>query len=578
LTHDVPQPAPRPFIRLVRLFLDRTFHGGDDSGAGELDLSLGLVLSLLALPGALYSTLLFEKYSTLLLWMRGQHNFDPVTATVPDEYFFIVLSMVVTGAVAVWRWDSIFPDRRDYVNLVPLPIATRVIFLANLTAILCLAGVLAVDVNAASALLYPLAASSGQETFRYVAQIAGMHVLTVLLASVFGFLAIFATVGVLMAALPYVVFRRISIYVRSVILVALVGLLSTSFAIPLMVGKLPQTWIRFLPTVWFLGLSQLVHGSANPELSKLGWLSLRGLGLLFFTAVAAYSLSYRTYFARIPEAAAVISGVRRHGVSRLFPLFDRMLLRTPFERAGYRFALKTLFRSEHHSLVLAGFSALAIVVASQVLFAALSAGGLIFGGLPTAELLSVPLILAYCILLGLRLAFEIPVDLQANWIFRLLAVKHTSECIPLARKIMLTFVIPWLVACATPVYAYLWGWTIAGFHALIVILLSLVLVQILLMGYRKVPFTCSYPPFRHSAIVTVLWCVLGYFVFVVFISDLEYRALLNPLYVVPLILIGPAAWYVTSLFGETVADVDKQLIFDDSIPASFELLDLEQRL
>ena len=94
------------------------------------------MLSLLALPGALYSTLLFEKYSTLLLWMRGQHNFDPVTATVPDEYFFIVLSMVVTGAVAVWRWDSIFPDRRDYVNLVPLPISTRVIFLANLTAIL----------------------------------------------------------------------------------------------------------------------------------------------------------------------------------------------------------------------------------------------------------------------------------------------------------------------------------------------------------------------------------------------------------------------------------------------------------
>ena len=168
-------------------------------------------------------------------------------------------------------------------------------------------------------------------------------------------------------------------------------------------------------------------------------------------------------------------------------------------------------------------------------------------------------------------------DLQANWIFRLLAVKHSSECIPLARKIMLTFVIPWLVACATPVYAYLWGWAVSGFHALIVILLSLVLVQILLMGYRKVPFTCSYPPFRHSAIVTVLWCVLGYFVFVVFISDLEYRALLNPLYAVLLILIGPAAWYVTSLFGETIADVDKQLIFDDSIPASFELLDLEQR-
>ena len=148
MTHVEPQPAPRPFVRLVRLFLARTLHGGDESGVGEVDLSLGLVLSLLALPGALYSTLLFEKYSTLLLWMRGQYNFDPVAAKVPDEYFFIVLSMVVTGAVAVWRWDSIFPDRRDYVNLVPLPVSTKVIFLANLPAILCLAGALAVDVHA----------------------------------------------------------------------------------------------------------------------------------------------------------------------------------------------------------------------------------------------------------------------------------------------------------------------------------------------------------------------------------------------------------------------------------------------
>jgi len=577
LIYAQSQPAPRPFVRLVRLFLDRAFHGGDESGVGEIDLSLGLVLSLLALPGALYSTLLFEKYSTLLLWMRGPYNFDPVAATAPDEYFFIVLSMVVTGAVAVWRWDSIFPDRRDYVNLVPLPVSTKVIFLANLTAILCLAGVLAVDVNAASALLYPLAASSGQETFRYVAQIAGMHVIGVLLASVFSFLAIFATVGVLIAALPYVVVHRISIYLRSLIIVALVGLLSTSFAIPSMIDKLPQTWIRFLPSVWFLGLSQLVYGSANPALAKLGWLSLKGLGFLFVTALAAYSVSYRTYFARIPESAAVISGARRESASWLFRLFDRMLLRTPFERAGYRFAIKTLFRSEHHSLVVAGFAALAIVVASQVLFAALSGGGLNPGGLPSAEVLSVPLILAYSTLLGLRLAFEMPVDLQANWIFRLLADKHSSECIPLARKIMLTFVIPWVVACAIPVYGYLWGWAIAGIHALIVTLFSLVLVQILLVGYRKVPFTCSYPPFRDSAIVTVLWCVLGYFVFVVFISNLEYRALSHPLYAVPLILIGPAVWSVASLFGQTIADVDKQIIFDERPPVAFDLLNLEQR-
>jgi hypothetical protein len=96
---------------------------------------MGLVLSLLALPGGFYSIFLLEKYSTLLQWMRGQHDFDPLAAALPDEYFFIVLSMTVTGVVAVWRWDSIFPDRRDYSNLVPLPISMRNIFFANLAAI-----------------------------------------------------------------------------------------------------------------------------------------------------------------------------------------------------------------------------------------------------------------------------------------------------------------------------------------------------------------------------------------------------------------------------------------------------------
>ena len=127
--------SQKPLPRLVRLFVDRIFRGVESS-EGELDMSMGLVLSLLALPGGFYSVFLLEKYSTLLQWLRHQHEVDPLAAALPDEYFFIVLSMAVTGVVAVWRWDSIFPDRRDYSNLVHLPISTRTIFLANLAAVL----------------------------------------------------------------------------------------------------------------------------------------------------------------------------------------------------------------------------------------------------------------------------------------------------------------------------------------------------------------------------------------------------------------------------------------------------------
>ena len=60
-----------PFCRMVRLFVARIFRGGGDSDSGGLDLGVGLVLTLLALPGGFVSILLFEKYGTLLQWMRG---------------------------------------------------------------------------------------------------------------------------------------------------------------------------------------------------------------------------------------------------------------------------------------------------------------------------------------------------------------------------------------------------------------------------------------------------------------------------------------------------------------------------
>src|SRR5579862_2528497 len=102
--------SERPFWRMVQLFAARIFRGGGDADAEGLDLGVGLVLTLLAMPGGFVSLLLLNKYGTLLQWLRGIPNVDPLLITLPDEYFFIVLSMTVTGAVAVWRWDAIFPD------------------------------------------------------------------------------------------------------------------------------------------------------------------------------------------------------------------------------------------------------------------------------------------------------------------------------------------------------------------------------------------------------------------------------------------------------------------------------------
>jgi hypothetical protein len=569
--------SQNPFFRLVSLFVDRIFHGGGEGSEDNLDFSLGLILSLLALPGGFYSIFLFNKYGTLLQWIRGQQGFDPLAAALPDEYFFIVLSMVVTGAVAVWRWDSIFPDRRDYANLVVLPISTRLIFLANLAAIVLLTLVLAFDVNLASAVLFPAVVSASQVTFVYIAKFAAIHLFVVVMASIFSFFSIFAVTGVLMSGLPYSVFRRISLYVRGLIIVCLLALLSTSFVIPASIDHLsqtPHTPIRFLPSVWFLGLCQLLRGKADPALAQMGRMSILGLLCVILIAVAAYALSYRRCFIRIPESLDTVSENSSQFRSLSFSMLDRTILKTPFQRAGYRFVLRTLARSEAHALALAGFSALGFVSASQVLFAAYSGKAVDAGSLFSPAFLSIPFILVYCILVGLRFIFDIPTELRANWIFRLSLGQTARECAPLARTVMLTFILPWVVAGVFPASLYLWGWTTAVLHTAMITIWSVILADALLVRFRKVPFTCTYPPFRHSAIVVMLVYFFGFSGFVGLTSSLDDLVLRNHAWMLLFVPILFGAHYVRTRYEQDAIEIDKQLIFEEKQPAAFEVLDL----
>ena len=568
--------SEEPFLRLVRLFLGRILHGNSDSDEGELSFSAGLMLALLPLPGGFYAVFLFEKYSTLRLWMRGERLTDPLTATLSEEYFFIVLSMVVTGVLAVWRWESIFPDRRDYQNLVPLPLATAKIFLANMAAVSLLALVVGVDVNLGSALLFPLAIGAAVNSFAFFAHFIGVHVFVVVLASLFSFFAVFVTIGLVMTALPYRAFRWTSLYVRSLMIGSLVAVLATSFAVPAGLRHLSQSTVKLLPPVWFLGLCQWIRNGSGSQLATLGRAAAVGSPVVLLSAVIVYALSYRRCFVRIPEnidlgPTTVGGGPKLYWFSRLL---DRVLLTSPLERAGYRFAIRTLLRSEQHALVLAGFLGLGIVVGSQFLFAAFNSNSGAVGKLPSPELLAVPLILSYSIIVGLRLALDVPSDIRANWIFRFCVDKTTHGCAPLALKIILSFVLPWAIFLVLPIYGFIWGWWVGPIHTFVLTAWSVLLAQILLVRFRKVPFTCPYPPFRDSAVVLGISYFLGFFVYVIMTAQLEYWALLSPMVGFWLILILAGSWYVLSRLREDIPAIDKEVTFDEGVAASFELLNL----
>src|ERR1700726_3129943 len=296
-----------PFGCLLRLFVARMFHGGGEPGAGELDLGIGVIVIMLAMPGVLVSLLMFEKYGSLIRFLRGNPIFDPYTATIPDEYFFLVLSLVVTGAAALWRWDALFLDRRDYTNLVPLPISLRAIFFANLSAILALAALFTVVVNAASLLFFPMAVVGSQNSFAVWIRFTIGHAVAVFTASAFSFFAVFALAGLLMAILPATLFRRVSHAARFILAIGLLALLASSFTVPYLLTKLSVPIARrlaVLPPVSFLGLARTVWlNGADRFAAGVSEAALSAVGVSIVVGVLAYALSFRRSFLRIPEVA-----------------------------------------------------------------------------------------------------------------------------------------------------------------------------------------------------------------------------------------------------------------------------------
>jgi hypothetical protein len=579
IIHRWDDQRQHPFWRMVQLFAARIFRGGGDTDAEGLDLGIGLVLTLLAMPGGFVSLLLLNKYGTFLQWLRGVTNADTLRIVLPDEYFFIVLSMTVTGAVAVWRWDAIFPDRRDYMNLVPLPISTRTIFFANLVAVLFLVGLIAVDVNAVSCILFPMVVAATQSKFLFFVKFAIVHAVGVLLASIFAFFAVFSLLGLLMAVLPPRAFKRISAYIRGLVVVYLVALLCTTFAVPGLLRKVQGPvpfWTFLLPSTWFLGMCQLLRGRADPVLTVLSKLAIPGVAAAVVVALCAYAVGYQRHFVRIAEITETTSSARSPRISRLSMLMDHVALRTPFQRGGFRFICKTLVRSEAHRLVLTGVGGLGLVLASQALLDAFVGGKSLRQAALSPDALSIPFILSFLLIVGLRIVFEIPAELRSNWIFQLMLDPDGRECEKLARRVILILMLPWLLAISFPVYAYLEGWDGACLHTLLVVTWAVSLTNIVLIRFRKLPFTCTLPVFKQHSFVTLLSFGFGFLLYALETPEFESSALVQPLRMISFIPVAAVAWYIPHYLAKSAIDIERKLIFEESPTQTVEALRLSE--
>lgn len=535
-------PAERlrrgPFARLTAHF----FHGFFDVelfGEGSR-LGLGAILSILAFPGLVMSILLFDKYSSLLRFLRNVRSFDREAAMIPDKYTFIVFSMTVAGVLTVLRWEALLPERRDWSNLAPLPLSTRVLFTAKALALAAFIALFTLDLNAASTLLFPPIAIDDAGALSDLARFFAAHFAAVAAGTLFVFCALLALVGALVTLLPSRTFQKIT---RLVQCAAIASLLGMFFLTPLVLRSLPSggpahgSLLHWLPSVWFLGLYQSLHGSPSAVWQSLGTTAAGALGLAALAAVLFYGASHRAFARHAAEAPELARAGRRFPAA-LFALVDRIALRDARERGLFRFVLRTLARSRRHSAALAAFAGAGFALALQM--AILSTTRRLQ---PNTLTLAPPLAIGFCLLAGLRFAFGVPFDPRATWLFQIAVAASDAQPARIARKVMTVTVALPLALVTLAVYTAVVEPALAAVHALVVFTGCLFLIDVLVVDFRSIPFTCANLLGGGNAVLGIAMHIIGLLVFVDLFAAIEMWIYRHPIVLLPVSALLGIVWF-----------------------------------
>ena len=109
----------------MRHFFGRFFDNEIVSQSGDMRTNVVQAFGLVATPALMVPFYMIPQRA------RFDHPFANNWILLSDYYFFIMFSMVVMGFVMVFEWDALFPDRKDYLILTPLPLGGGSIFAAR---------------------------------------------------------------------------------------------------------------------------------------------------------------------------------------------------------------------------------------------------------------------------------------------------------------------------------------------------------------------------------------------------------------------------------------------------------------
>ena len=553
-----PRLADRPEWRLAAHFFRAMFDFGvlSEAGADSLKHMFAGGVGGFVAAAWLMVVIYVDKY--LVLWFAPSP--EPYRrALLGDDMFLLGVPMLVGAFVTLLVSSSLFPDERDFRILGPLPVRRSVVFGAKMTALVLLVGSFIVLTQASLFPLFLLTTRNPWGEHVFIARVVAWLVASAA-ASAFAMLAVTAAVGLLSLLRSSATLQAVTTSVKSVALGVLV------LSVPLVVrlsdlgGAMADgaIWLLLVPPAWFVGLERVLMGAAQPWFSTLAAVAVAALAMAALMVAALYTILFR-HFEQLVLRPPITSPARTDAAAR------RVSTASPAYLAVRLFTGVTLRRGGLHQGVLVGLAACGVGVA---------ANGVIGEGWAGAALWA-PFAVMFACGLGVRASLALPAEHRANWIFRITeddAVRADQF------RAVNDVVAAWVVA--PPLLAALpFLWAALGARAVVaaltVAVVGLVFVDVVLLDWRRIPFTCSYLPGKRFVAQSLFLGGAGYIAFVLAGEWLAQTALSSTLGAVVVVGLGATAAVVLRRRRlDTWAK--RPLMFEDEFPDALMALQLWQ--
>jgi hypothetical protein len=457
--------------------------------------------------------------------------------------FLIVMTMLGIAALVTFRWDSLFPNRQDYFILRPLPLKLSHIYFAKLNTLCALAfliiGLLTVPCAASFASVI-----SGDHNLASSLREVLAQVVATFCAGIFTVFALAFLQTLLLNALPLRWYARVSASVQSFLLVCILCAIPWAMDLPNAVQSvdLRPAWSVFAPPLWYLCLYMRLMGRAGALDSSLASRGVAAATVALAGTLLIGAMLHHRYAKRIFESDAQTKSSRMRLVERVF---ERMT-RNARESAILLFALRSMDRLKQHRMIRLMYAGVGCALVLESGIGVILSGAMNHGhirrGAALDAIYALPLLLFFFLFTGLRYAFRIPVDLRANWVFRLTAQDATVERETAVRLMYVGFaLLPALIATAPFSISVLGAWR-GAYATAFACAIAILIIEHDLENSDTIPLTCSYLPGKRNMLHTGIIYWLTVFALTTVLTGLEAIGGANPIRAV-LVLVLLSAIY-----------------------------------